>query len=113
FGISTYTLLRRQSETDTQAWIPDLYVTWRGEKLTVLVEAVGIFGRTEAVTALYAPGQTYEVDGETRQSAGFTLANPKLDIEMIGISGEAGCKVIDEVEVAVEGGYASGDEAGT
>lgn len=113
FGIGTYTLLRRQHETKTQAWIPDLYATWRGERLTVSLEAVGIFGRTEAVTALFLPGQEFEIDGRTRQAAGFLLANPKLDIEMVGASSEVGFQIVDAVQVALEAGYASGDEAGT
>lgn len=112
-SVGTYTLLRAQTKTKTQALIPDLLVRYNTRRFHLSVEGVGIFGRTEAVTAFYTPGSRAQIDGSKRTIADFTLARPQLDISMMGAAGEAGFWVLPWLDVALEGGYASGDKSGS
>lgn len=112
-GIGTYTLLRLQPETETQAWIPDLQLRYDTRRFHFLGEVVGIFGRTEAVTTLLTPGQRFEADGRQQVSPGFTLSDHRMEIEMVGYASEIGFKPMPWLDLALESGYASGDEAGT
>lgn len=112
-SVGTYTLLRAQTKTETQAVIPDLLVRYITRRFHLSVEGVGIFGRTKGVTAFYTPGSQAEINGSTRTIADFTLARPELDINMMGAAGEAGFFVMPWLDVALEAGYASGDKSGT
>lgn len=111
-SVGTYTLLRAQTKTETQALIPDVLVRYNTRRFHLSVEGVGIFGRTKAVTSFFTPGQQVEIDGNQRTIAAFTLDRPKLDINMMGAAGEAGFWVLPWLDVALEGGYASGDKSG-
>lgn len=111
----TYTLYRMQNKTDSAVYIPDVYLKVTSETVRFDVEAVGIFGKSEALTAFY-PGNgqvvTYS-DGRTEIIGPATLAQPKFDIAMVGVASEIGYKPMRPLELAFEVGYASGDKPGT
>lgn len=109
----TYSLIRTQTKTDTRTFIPDLLVRYNTRRFHFSGEAVGIFGKTSAVTALFRGGSEAEIDGTTRRYVATTLDRPPLSIRMVGAAGEAGFWVLPWLDTAFEAGYASGDEAGT
>lgn len=100
-----YGIYRWQDKTETSAYAPDAYVKYDNGVFHFDLEAVSIFGQSRAVTALFNPDQKI-----VRK---LTLAQPKVDIAMIGAASEVGMRVANQWDFAVEAGYASGDKGGT
>jgi hypothetical protein len=113
FAVGTYSLVRTQTKTDTQAFIPDLLVRYNTRRFHFGAEAVGIFGETAGLTAFFTPGQTVDIRGKPRTYKDITLERPPLAIQMVGAVGEAGFLVRPWLDTALEAGYASGDKSGT
>lgn len=106
-----YGRYRSQSRTDTTMWIPDVYVAYDDGSFHASAEIAAFLGQTSSFVTFLSPGQTL-VDGDVEQTVdNFTLAQPSVDLSAFGAVAEVGYRPMTTLDLALEFGFASGDDA--